>query len=73
MDNLGNLFTYLSPQYQNSFFSELNFLFSVLGSMVSKIMCKLRHKLKNAQNLPELTSEFSGYSSLVCSVDIAHY
>ena len=36
-------------------FSKLEFLFSVPGSMVSKNICKLRHKLKNAKNLPELT------------------
>ena len=36
-------------------FSKLEFLFSVLGSMVFKDICKLRNKLKNAQKLPELT------------------
>ena len=36
-------------------FSKLEFLFSVLGSMVFKNICKLRHKLKNSKNLPELT------------------
>ena len=55
MNNLGNYSSYLSPQYQNSFFSKLEFLFSVLGSMVSKNICKLRHKLKNSKNVPELT------------------
>ena len=30
-------------------------MFSVLGYMVSKNICKLCHKLKNAKNLPELT------------------
>ena len=54
MDNLGNYSTYLSPHYQNSFFLNL-ILFSVLGSMVSKNICKLRHKLKNSKNSPELT------------------
>ena len=46
MDNLGNYSTYLSPHYQNSFSPNLNF-FSVLVSLVSKNICKLRHKLKN--------------------------
>ena len=36
-------------------FSKLEFLFSVLGSRVSLTICKLRHKLKNAKHLPELT------------------
>ena len=31
------------------FFSKLDVLFSVLGSMVSKNICKLHHKLKNAK------------------------
>ena len=39
----------------NTVFSKLEFLFSVLGSMFSKNICKLRHKLKNSKNLPELT------------------
>ena len=48
MENFGNL----SQHYQNSFFFlNLNF-FSVLGSLVSKNICKLHHKLKN---LPELS------------------
>ena len=34
------------------FFSKLELLVSVLGSMVSKNTCKLCHKLKNAKNLP---------------------
>ena len=51
MDNIGNFSTYMSPHYQHSFFSsKLEFLFSVLGSMVSRNMCKLRHKLKNFKN-----------------------
>ena len=54
MDNLSNYSTYLSPHYQNSF-SKHEFLFSVLGSNVSENICKLRHELKNANNLPELT------------------
>ena len=55
MDNLGNYSICMSPQYQNSFFSKLEFLFSLLGSMMSKNICKLRHKLKNAKNLHQLT------------------
>ena len=54
IDILGNFSTYHIPHYQNIFF-QLNFLFCVLGSIVSKNMCKLRHKFKNAKNLPELT------------------
>ena len=54
MDNLGNCSTYMSPLNQKSFFLNLNFCF-VLGSMVSKNIYKLRHKLKNAKNLPKLT------------------
>ena len=52
MDNLGNHSTYMSPHYQKV---KLEFLFSVLGSMVSKRICKLCHKLKNALNLHKLT------------------
>ena len=55
MDNLVNYSAYLSPHYQNIFISKLDFLFSVLGFMVSKNICKLRNKLKNSKNLPELT------------------
>ena len=55
MANSGHYSTYLSPHYQSSFFSKIKFLFSVLGSMVSKNICKLCHKLKNANYLPELT------------------
>ena len=51
---LGNYSTYLSQHYQN-FFSKFEFLFADLGSMVSKSICKLRHKLKNNKKLPELT------------------
>ena len=46
------------PQLSKQFFSKLEFLFSVLGSMMSKNMCKLRHKLKNPKNLPKLTSSW---------------
>ena len=55
MNHLGNYSTYLSPYYQNSFFSNLDFLFSVLGSMVSKNIGKLRHKLTKSKILPKLT------------------
>ena len=37
------------------FYSKLYFLFTILGSKVSRNMCKLRHKLKNAKSLPKLT------------------
>ena len=49
------LFHVSEPTLSKQFFSKLEFLFSVLGSMVSKNICKLRHKLKNSKNLPELT------------------
>ena len=52
---LRQLFHIYEPILSKQFFSKLEFLFSVLGSMVSKNICKLRHKLKNAKNLPELT------------------
>ena len=43
--------TYLSPHFQK--ISKLGFLFSFLGSMVSKNICKLRHKFKNAKKLTQ--------------------
>ena len=44
------------PIWSKQFFSsKIKFLFSALGSMMSRNMCKLRHKLKNAKSLPELT------------------
>ena len=57
-------------------FTKLILLFSVLGSMVSKNICKLHHKLENAKKLPELTwswqnkpwcivDEFAGGASVV--------
>ena len=50
------LFLISEPSLSKHFFSsKLEFLFSVLGSMVSKNICKLRHKLKNSKNVPELT------------------
>ena len=49
------LFNISESTFSKQFFSKLKFLFSVLGSMVSKNICKLRHKLKNAKNLPGLT------------------
>ena len=49
------LFHISEPTLSKQFFSKLEFLFSVLGSMVSKNIWKLRHKLKNAKNLLELT------------------
>ena len=52
---LGQLFHISEPTLPKQLFSKLKFLFSVLGSMVSKYFCKLRHKLKNAKNLPKLT------------------
>ena len=55
MDNLDIFSTSLSPYYQNSFFSKVEFLFSALGFMKSRNMCKLCHKLKNANNLHEPT------------------
>ena len=60
MDNLGNNSTYLSPHYQNSFFSKLDFLFSVLGSMVSKKICKFRHKMK----MPKIYSNSLGHDKI---------
>ena len=42
------------PIFSKQFCLNLIFLFSALSSMVSRNMCKLRHKLKNANNLPEL-------------------
>ena len=55
MDSLGNYATCLSPYFQTDFFSKLEVLFSVLGSMVSRNICKLRHKFENAKYLPKLT------------------
>ena len=52
---LRQLFRISEPSLSKQFFSILEFLFSVLGSMVSKNICKLRHKLKNSKNVPELT------------------
>ena len=49
------LFHISEPTLWKQFFTKLNFLFSVLGSLVSKNICKLRNKLKNAKSLPELT------------------
>ena len=49
MDNLGNFSTYLSAYYQNFFFTKPEFLISALGSMGSRSMCKLCHKLKKSQ------------------------
>ena len=48
------LFHISEPTFTKKFF-KLEFLFPVLDSMVSKNICKLRHKLKNSKNLPELT------------------
>ena len=52
MDNLGNHTTFLSLDYQTGFF-KLKFLFSVLGSMVSKNISKLPQKLKNAKKFTQ--------------------
>ena len=52
---LRQLFPIPAPTLPKQFFLNLNFLLSVLGSIVSKNICKLRHKLKNAKKLPELT------------------
>ena len=46
------LFHISEPILSKQFFSKLEFLFSVLGSMVSKHICKLRHKLKNSKIYP---------------------
>ena len=43
------------PIFSNSFFSKLEVLFSVLGYMFSRNICKLRHKFENAKYLPKLT------------------
>ena len=53
---LRQLFHTSEPTLSKEFFF-LNsiFLFSFPGSMVSKNICKLSHKLKNAKYLPELT------------------
>ena len=56
-------------QIIKTFFSKLEFLFSVLGSMESKNICKLRHKLKNAKNLPELT--WSWQNKPWCTAELA--
>ena len=61
----GNYSTYLSPHYQKKN-SKLGFLFSVLGSMVSKNICKLCHKFKNAKKLPKLTWSWQN------TLDIVH-
>ena len=49
------LFHVSEPTISKQFFSKLEFLFFVLGSMVSKNICKLHQKLKNSKHLPELT------------------
>ena len=56
LNNKGSFFSHISdPTLSKQFFSKVDFFVSVLGSMVSNNMCKLRHKLKKAKNLPELT------------------
>ena len=40
---------------QKTVFSKIEFLFSVLGSMMSRNMCELRHTCKNVKNLPKPT------------------
>ena len=54
MDDLGHFFTNLRPHYQNSFSSLFCFVFY---SRMSKNMCKLGHKLRNAKKgvCPTLT------------------
>ena len=50
------LFHISEPTSSKQFFLNSHFcFFFVLGSMVSKNICKMRHKLKNAKNLPEPT------------------
>ena len=46
------LFHVSEPTLSKQFFSKLEFLFSVLGSMVSKNICKLCHKLKMPRIYP---------------------
>ena len=54
------------PILSKQFFSKLEFLFHVLGSMVSKNICKLRHKLKNVKNLLKLTLSWQNKPWSIC-------
>ena len=54
-------FLKLWDQFSIQFSLNNFFLFSTLNSKMSKNWCKLRHKLRNGQNLPHESPNFTNY------------
>ena len=58
-DKTGCSGRFLRPHFQNSF--PQTFYISIVNSKMSRSMCNLRHKVRNGQNLPHESPNFTNY------------